>query len=207
MVFSDRHAPQAPAAVAVQLPESVDLSRGWQVTFEATGKEISVDTLRSWTELPGMQYFSGRATYRRKFVAPAGFLDNGVRADLNFGEGTPLPVQQNAYFQAWLDGPVREAAELYMNGQRVGTVWHPPYEIDVTRFLRAGENELRIVVGNLAVNEMAGSPLPNRAALTARYGERFQDQGNNLVDAVPSGLTGPIRLIARGQAATDPGGR
>ena len=207
VVFSDRHAPQAPAAVAVQLPESVDLSCEWQVTFEATGKEISVDTLRSWTELPGMQYFSGRATYRRKFVAPAGFLANGFRADLNFGEGTPLPVQQNAYFQAWLDGPVREAAELYMNGQRVGTVWHPPYEIDVTRFLRAGENELRIVVGNLAVNEMAGSPLPNRAELTARYGERFQDQGNNLVEAVPSGLTGPIRLIARGQAAIDPGGR
>jgi hypothetical protein len=199
VVFSDRQAPQAPAAVAVQLPESVDLSRGWQVTFEGAGREVSMDMLRSWTELPGMQYFSGRATYRKKFVAPAEFLANGVRADLNFGEGTSLPVKQNAYFQAWLDGPVREAAQVDVNGQRVGRVWHPPYEIEVTRFLRAGENELRIVVGNLAVNEMAASPLPNRAELTARYGERFRDQGNNLVEAVPSGLTGPIRLIARGQ--------
>jgi hypothetical protein len=67
----------------------------------------------------------------------------------------------------------------------------------VTPFLHAGENELRILVGNLAINEMAASPLPNRADLTARYGERFQDQGNNLVKAIPSGLTGPIRLLAR----------
>jgi len=185
--------------VVVQLPEPVDLSRGWQVTFEGTGNEVSMDTLHSWTDLAGVEHFSGRAAYQKKFVAPAGFLEDGVRVELNLGEGTPLPVKQNAYFQAWLDGPVREAAEVFVNGHRVGTVWHPPYEIDVTSFLRAGENELRIVVGNLAVNEMAGSPLPNRTELTARYGERFQDQGNNLVKPVPSGLTGPIRLIARGR--------
>ncbi len=197
LVFSAREAPKAPAPVEAHRPEPLDISRGWQVTFEGTGKEISMDTLRSWTELDGLQYFSGRATYQKKFVAPAGFLQEGVRAELNLGEGTPLPVQDNAHFQAWLDGPVREAAEVYVNGQRVGTIWHPPYELDVTPFLHAGENELRIVVGNLAINEMAGSPLPNRADLTARYGERFQDQGNNLVKAIPSGLTGPIRLIAR----------
>ncbi len=185
-----------PAALEVALPEPLDMSRGWNVTFEGTGKEISMDTLRSWTSLEGMQYFSGRATYQKKFVVPAGFLQDGVRAELNLGEGTPLPVRQNAYFQAWLDGPVREAAEIYVNGHRIGTIWHPPYELDVTRYLHAGENDLRIVVGNLAVNEMAGSPLPDRKALTARYGERFQDQGNKLVEAIPSGLMGPVRLIA-----------
>jgi hypothetical protein len=117
--------------------------------------------------------------------------------ELNLGDGTPLPVQERAHVQAWLDGPVREAAEVYVNGQRVGTIWHPPYESDVTPFLRAGENELRIVVGNLAVNKMAGTPLPNRTELTARYGERFVDQGNELIQPVPSGLTGTIQLIGR----------
>jgi hypothetical protein len=202
VVFTSREAPKSPAPLESGLPEPLDISHGWQVTFEGSGKEISMDTLRSWTELEGMQYFSGRATYQKKLDAPAGFLQEGVRAELNFGEGTPLPAQEHAHFQAWLDGPVREAAEVYVNGQRVGTVWHPPYELNVSRFLRAGENELRIVVGNLAVNEMAGSPLPSRAELTARYGERFQDQGNNLVKAIPSGLMGPIRLIARGPATS-----
>jgi hypothetical protein len=207
VVFSGREAPKSPAPVEARLPQPLDISRGWQVTFEGTGKEISMDTLRSWTALEGMQYFSGRATYQKKFVAPAGFLLAGIRTELNLGDPTALPIQKDAHFQAWLDGPVREAAEIYVNGHRVGTIWHPPYELEVTPFLRAGENELRILVGNLAVNEMAGSPLPNRAALTARYGERFQDQGNDLLKAIPSGLMGPIRLMARGQPAAVGGNR
>ena len=93
--------------------------------------------------------------------------------------------------------PGREAAEVFVNGRRAGTIWHPPYELDIVSFLHEGENDLRIVVGNTAVNEMAGHPLPNRTALTARYGERFQDQGNDLIGVIPSGLTGPIRLIGR----------
>lgn len=198
VVFSDRKTAKAHGP-AEALPESLDLSTGWQVTFEGTGKQVTMDSLHSWTELDGMEYFSGRATYQKKFAAPAGFFAHGARAVLNFGEGTPLPIQERTHFQAWLDGPVREAAEVYVNGQRVGAVWHPPYELDVTSYLHAGENELRVVVGNLAVNEMAGSPPPDRTALTARFGERFQDQGNNLIKVIPSGLMGPIRLIARGQ--------
>lgn len=201
LVFSGREARNAPAVVAAHPPEPVDISRGWQVTFEGAGKQFSMDALRSWTELDGMAYFSGRATYRKKFVAAGDFLQDGVRVELNLGEGAPIPIEAKAHFRAWLDGPVREAAEVYVNGQQAGTIWHPPYELDVTHFLRAGENELRIVVGNTAVNIMAGSPLPDRAELTARYGERFVDQGNNLIKAIPSGLMGPIRLIARGQPA------
>jgi hypothetical protein len=207
LVFNDRPAVIAPATttpdpILKRLPQPLGLSRGWNVTFEASGKVVSMDTLRLWTDLPGMKFYSGRATYQKRILVPASFLQPGVRADLNLGEGTPLPVEQNAHFQAWLDGPVREAAEVYVNGRRAGTIWHPPYEVDIAPFLHAGENDLRIVVGNLAVNEMAGSPLPDRSALIAKYGERFQDQGNNLVKAIPSGLMGPVRLIARPGAAT-----
>ena len=160
-----------------------------------------MESLQSWTEIEGLRNFSGLATYQRKFYVPSGFLRKGNQVDLNLGDPTPIPIQKEAHFQAWLDGPVREAAEVYVNGRRAGTIWHPPYEIDVTPFIHQGENELRIVVGNTAVNEMAGSPLPNRAALTARYGERFQDQGTKLIKAIPSGLMGPVRLIARDPVA------
>ncbi len=47
-----------------------------------------------------------------------------------------------------------------------------------------------------------GEPLPDRKQLTAKYGERFVDQGNNLIEALPSGLLGPIRLIPRIQIPT-----
>jgi len=202
LVFSDRETPKETGPIELQRRPGLDISRDWDVTFEGTGKKIAMDFLRPWTEIEGLQFFSGRATYERKVYLPSGFLRKGMQADLNLGEPTPIPVQKAAHFQAWLDGPVREAAEVFVNGRRAGTIWHPPYELDVSPFLHAGDNELRIVVGNTAVNEMAGGPLPNRTELTARYGERFQDQGNDLIKVIPSGLMGPIRLVARSQPAT-----
>jgi hypothetical protein len=200
LVFTDRETPpRETGPTELRRSDNLDISRDWDVTFEGTRKKMVMDYLRSWTEIEGMQFFSGRATYQRKVYIPSDFLRNGLQVDLNLGEPTPLPIQENPYFQAWLDGPVREAAEVFVNGRRAGTIWHPPYELDITPFIHQGENELRIVVGNTAINEMAGNPLPNRSELTARYGERFVDQGNKLVRSAPSGLTGPIRLITRGQ--------
>jgi len=63
-------------------------------------------------------------------------------------------------------------------------------------FLRRGENKLRIVVGNLALNYMAGHRLPDYRLLNLRYGERFQAQDMDKVRPVESGLLGPIRLVS-----------
>jgi hypothetical protein len=202
LVFGDRAAPdESVPAETVHLPEVLDISRGWEVTFEGTGRKIFMDTLRSWTELEGLQFFSGRATYQKKLVVPNDFLQAEIQVNLNLGEPVPIPFKEGGRFQAWVTSPVREAAEVYVNDRRVGVIWHPPYELNVRPFLRSGENELRIVVGNLAVNEMAGRPRPDYADLEARYGRRFTVQGWEFVQPIPSGLTGPIRLIARGKPA------
>ena len=81
------------------------------------------------------------------------------------GEGTvvPDPHRTGPGMRALMESPVREAAVVYVNGQKVGTVWHPPYQLDVTKHLHAGANTLRIVAANLAVNEMAGAVLLARA--------------------------------------------
>ena len=99
--------------------------------------------------------------------------------------------------RALLDGPVREAAVVTVNGRLAGSVWCPPYSIDVADFLRVGENKLRIVVGNTAINHMAGHALPDYRLLNLRYGERFQPQDMDKVQPVPSGLLGGIRLVSR----------
>ena len=54
-----------------------------------------------------------------------------------------------------------------------------------------------IVVANSALNILAKGPLPDYRALTAKYGERFQAQDMALVAVQPSGLLGPVRIIAR----------
>ena len=99
--------------------------------------------------------------------------------------------------QTWFEGPVREAAVVYVNGQRAGSVWHPPYALKLTRLLRPGENTLSIVVANTAINEMAGTALPDYRLLNSRYGERFTPQDMEGLQPLPSGLLGGVRLVAR----------
>ena len=120
---------------------------------------------------------------------------------LDLGVGQPVPVQPiKAGMQTWFEPPVREAAVVYINDRRAGAVWCPPYSLDVTGMLRPGENRIRIVVGNLALNYMAGRRLPDYRLLNLRYGERFQAQDMDKVQAVPAGLLGPIRLITTEKA-------
>src|SRR5437867_11879046 len=83
-----------------------------------------------------------------------------------------------------------------MSTIRGGAVWRPPYSLDVTALLRPGENKIRIDVANTAVNYMAGHALPDYRLLNLRYGERFQVQDLQKIRPVPSGLVGPVRLVA-----------
>ena len=63
--------------------------------------------------------------------------------------------------------------------------------------LHPGTNKLRIVVGNLAVNEMAGRALPDYRLLNDRYGERFHPQDLANLQPVASGILGKLRLVPR----------
>ena len=138
---------------------------------------------------------------------PAALVRPGRRVTLDFGDGTPVtlppadpttpsataaPVRQ----RAWIDSPVREVAVVYVNGKRAGAVWAPPYAIDVTGFLTPGENRLRVVVGNTAINYMAGRPLPSYRLLNLRYGERFTPQDMKDLQPLPSGILARCRLVS-----------
>lgn len=197
LVFS-RRAPMQPKSVGPStITSEIDLSSGWQVAFGEHGKPVTMDRLRSWTDDEETRYFSGVATYEKNIDLTEKILQQGLALRLDFGEGTAIPqLNLRAGMQAWLDGPVREAAVVYVNGQRAGSVWCPPYSLDVTSHLRRGENKLRIVVGNLAINYMAGHRLPDYRLLNLRYGERFQAQDMDKVRPVPAGLLGGIRLVA-----------
>ena len=176
----------------------LDLSRQWEVDFGETGKSVSMDRLRSWSDDARTKYFSGRATYEKTFQWPAGERSGGARVLLDFGTGTaeplPSPPGENN-MRAYLASPVREAAEVYLNGKLAGMVWHPPYRIDVTGLLVKGANHLRIVVGNTAINAMAGQPMPDYRLLWDRYGMLFAPQDMNNLHPVPSGILGPVTLI------------
>jgi hypothetical protein len=199
LVFSkdsveDPRQPSSPA------PDTIDLSTGWRVTF-ANSPEVAMPELHSWTDDPRTKYFSGHASYEKTVTVPEASLKSGHPVYLDFGPGTPVDPNAGRRvangMRAWLESPVREAAVVYVNGQRAGSVWHAPYEIEIGGLLHACENSIRIVVANLAINEMAQGPLPDYKLLNGRYGERFQPQDLVNVQPLPAGLLGPIRLVAR----------
>lgn len=198
LIFSKR-APSRLETVntpSAALP-SLDLSHNWQVTFGQDGARLEMENLRSWTESESTRYFSGQATYEKSVNVPESFLRQGRAVYLDFGEGQALqPQTLRAGMQAWFDATVKEAAVVYVNNRRAGAVWCPPYRLELKGMLRSGENTIRIVVSNLALNYMAGRKLPDYRLLNLRFGERFQPQDMDKVQPVPAGLLGPIRLIA-----------
>jgi hypothetical protein len=198
LVFSKRTLPAtAPKIAQSAAPAPIDLSNGWRVTFGANTNSVMIDRLHSWTDDEGTRFFSGTATYEKDVKVPSAFLQPGLMVKLDFGEGKPLPEQNlRSGMQTWFDAPIREAAIVYVNDQRVDSIWCPPYVLDITNQLRPGTNRIRIIVANLALNYMAGRRLPDYRLLNLRYGERFQAQDMDKVQPIPSGLLGAIRLVA-----------
>jgi alpha-L-rhamnosidase len=198
MFSGSRNGPALPRRHASQSPASIDISRDWKVSFAGTGKSVRMGHLRSWTELEGLRFFSGQGIYEKDVSVPESMLKHGVSVYLDFGKGIPVdPSPHQNGMRAWIEGPVREAAVVYVNGQRAGSVWHPPYQLEVTSWLRTGANAFRIVVGNLAINSMAGNVLPDYRLLNARYSKRFGPQDMNNLQPLASGLLGPVMLVAR----------
>jgi len=184
--------PEGTPASAARAP--VDLSSDWKVAF-GNGSTAQMRELRSWTDTEETRFFSGQATYEKTVDLPETWVRSGGEIYLNFGAGKP--AAQDRRGGAAIESPVREAAQVYVNGSLAGSVWKPPYEVDVTRLLRAGSNTIRVVVANLGINRLAGTSLPNYRLLNVRYGERFQEQDMQAVQPVPCGMLGPVRLVAR----------
>jgi hypothetical protein len=153
--------------------------------------------MSSWTDISGKQYFSGEADYTRT-VTITNATAPGTRIFLDFGMGTPTndnrPPNANG-IHALLDPPIREAAIVFVNGQRAGSLWHPPYRLEVSGLLHRGENQIEVHVFNTAINLLSGQPPRDYSALYAKYGKRFEPQDMDNLQPIPSGLFGPIRLL------------
>ncbi len=174
----------------------VEIGADWKVTYPGYKQSATMSSLKSWAEGESTRYYSGQAVYEKTVDVPAGML--GGRVALNFGDGVPFADEGRAMgYKALLDGPVREAAVVEVNGKRAGSVWKPPYEVDVTPYVKAGANTLRITVANTAINGLAGQQQPDYKLLNLRYTERFTPQDMKNLQPLPSGILGTVTLVAR----------
>lgn len=121
---------------------------------------------------PGIKYFSGVATYTQQFKLPRGVPSGGtLLLDL---------------------GKAGDIAEVRINGQLLGTLWHAPYRIDIGKTARKGSNELEIRVANLWVNRLIGDAQQGATKVAYTAGPAYR------ADAPlrPAGLIGPVQLLA-----------
>jgi len=177
---------------------SIPVTAAWKVTFGA-GITETMSALRSWTSDESTKYVSGTATYESEVQIPQKHYG---ALYLNLGRGTPVETVERRSgngMRAMFESPVREAAKVYINGKYAGPVWSAPYEVYIGDLIHPGANTIRIVVANLALNELAKGPLPDYKALTAKYGERFQAQDMQDLRPVPAGLLEQVQIVSKAE--------
>lgn len=156
---------------------SRELSGSWKVQFDTVMRgpadPILFETLVDWTMRPenDIRYYSGSAIYSQSFTAEK--PTNGKRIALDLGKVVAI-------------------AKVKINGKDVGGVWTPPFELDITDFVKSGKNDLEIKVVNTWVNRLVGdSKLPEAERKTWTLTRPNRD--NNSLQ--PSGLLGPVKIL------------
>ncbi|QAY78116.1 glycosyl hydrolase [Sphingosinicella sp. BN140058] len=147
----------------------------WTIAFQPGRGAPAGTTLAALASLsaqsdPGIRYFSGIATYGKDFALPKGVTP-----------GAPLLLDL---------GAVGDLAEVRVNGDLVGALWHAPYRLDIGRSVRKGTNRLEVRVANLWANRLIGDAQPGVRKITFTTLPTYQ------ADAPlrPSGLIGPVTL-------------
>jgi hypothetical protein len=181
--------------------ERTTISSPWEVTFDpkwgGPAKPVTFDKLEDWSKHsdPGIRYYSGTAVYRTSFKSPIANRKSPIFLDL---------------------GKVAIMADVTLNGKPIGILWKPPFRVDVSDALKAGENTLELRVVNLWINRQIGdeqlpedsdrNPSGNlkswpawlaegKPSSTGRYtfsSWRLWKKDDPLVE---SGLLGPVMLI------------
>jgi hypothetical protein len=116
-----------------------EITGPWNLSFppgRGAPEKAVFPKLSSWPDSgdPGIKYFSGTAAYATAFQVDK-VSDRQVVLDL---------------------GDVKNIAEVSLNGKKFGTLWKPPYSVDVTGALKVGENILEVKVTNLWPNRLIG---------------------------------------------------
>jgi hypothetical protein len=91
-------------------------------------------------------------------------------------------------------GSFTNAATVYVNNKKAGQIMLPPYELDITNFMKTGQNSLKIEVDAPLRNHFVGAYLSGD-----KHFEQFKGRENTLLN---TGLKGPVQLLVFKDKAT-----
>ncbi len=180
IVFRSKNAKELPVLKKLQHKEEIEVNGPWTVSFEPSlggpGKVVFGD-LQSWhlNTDKGIRYYSGIAGYEQEvFISDEMLAENSiVKIDL---------------------GKVNEVAKVFINGKPAGICWKPPYQLNISAYLKSGFNLIEIKVANHWANRLIGDELVPEDERRADPITRRHFAGKSDADLLPSGLMGPVKI-------------
>ncbi|MDD3039356.1 glycosyl hydrolase [Bacteroides sp.] len=177
IVFREKTGKKMSGSNYPQTDVLINVDTPWTVSFDkkARGPEevVTFNSLTDWKEAEDarIKYYSGTAIYSNTFN-----LEN-------------LPKKQ-----LYIDlGKVMVMAKVYINDQYAGGVWTYPYQLNITDYLRAGKNTIRVEVVNNWENRLIGDQqLPENLRPTWTAVNPWN--ANSPLQS--SGLLGPVQIKA-----------
>ncbi|WP_431210763.1 glycosylhydrolase-like jelly roll fold domain-containing protein [Puia sp. P3] len=147
--------------------EMVRVKGPWVVEF-GSGATVHRDSLFDWSRSADsmVRYYSGTAVYTTSFASDK----NAGRVDIDLGV-------------------VDNIATVFVNGVECGTVW-TGNRVDVTRAVRPGVNQLKVLVTNTWANRLTGDQRLPEARRSTWTTSPWKGDGSLL----PAGLLGPVYI-------------
>ena len=171
VVFNHNKEQKNTEKVVLDNMQSID--NKWTLQFPedwGAPAELEMETLAPWCTLPISEEgkaFSGSATYTTTFNWSS--EDKQVTLDL---------------------GKVSMIAEVFLNDQKVRTLWCTPYATDITEYIKQGENKLQIKVTSTWFNRLVyDASLPEAERKTWTISGPSADS-----QLKEYGLLGPVNL-------------
>ena len=163
---------KAPVLVSNTVPITFD--KKWKIYFDSSigGPVLPLETAVlsdiSKNENAAVKYYSGSMRYQNTFT-----VQDVVNTRIEISE-------------------IHDIATVYVNGIYCGTIWTPPYVLDISKAIRKGNNSIEIVVTNTWHNRLLGDAA-KPAGERVTYTTYPFDFSKNKV--APSGIIGAVEIM------------
>jgi hypothetical protein len=177
-------------SIVENIPDPLQIDGAWDVQFLKEHDYDSThvfDQLSDWKDnaIDEIQHYSGTAIYRKTFSMEEISDDKRYVLDL---------------------GNVKIVADVKLNGKKVGIDWMPPFELDITDFIQAGENKFEIEITNQWSNRLIGDeryPVDYTLELEGNFPKKIMPEWYVNQEPIPAGKRTTF-CTATFYKATDP---
>jgi hypothetical protein len=163
-----------PDKIYTQVNSEQKINSKWKLSFQEKNiASIELKDLKSWTEYSdtAVKYYSGTAVYSNTFTIS----------------------KKNPVMRGYIEfDSVFNIATIKVNDINCGTLWTAPYQLDISKALKQGENKIEIAVTNTWHNRLIGDNLLPPEKRTTWTTAQFRLKDKPLLRA---GIIGKVNIM------------